>query len=91
MIDESPTAPLVIRMATPEDISQIDYLDSFSASPIRNIHREIEKDFGSIDPSTHEHTVIFLAEVDGAVAGKAELMLPPREVRETRCRSSQLS
>jgi ribosomal protein S18 acetylase RimI-like enzyme len=79
MMDESPTAPLVIRMATPEDIQQIDYLDSFSTSPTRNIHREIEKYFGSIDPSTHEHTVIFLAEVDGTVAGKAELMLPPRE------------
>ncbi len=80
MIDESPTAPLVIRIATPEDISDIDYLDSFSTSPTRRIHREIEKYFGSIDPSTHERTVIFLAEVDGTVAGKAELMLPPGEV-----------
>jgi ribosomal protein S18 acetylase RimI-like enzyme len=79
MIDESPTAPLVIRIATPEDIPNIDYLDSFSTSPTRRIHREIEKYFGSIDPSTHEHTVIFLAEVDGTVAGKAELMLPPGE------------
>lgn len=79
MIDESPTTPLVIRTATLEDIPSIDYLDSFSTSPTRNIHREIEKYFGSIDPSTHEHTVIFLAEVDGTVAGKAELMLPPAE------------
>lgn len=79
MIDESPTAPLVIRIATPEDIPNIDYLDSFSTSPTRRIHREIEKYFGSIDPSTHEHTVIFLAEVDSTVAGKAELMLPPRD------------
>ena len=80
MVDEMPTAPLGIRIATPEDIPNIDYLDSFSTSPTRRIHREIEKYFGSIDPSTHERTVIFLAEVDGAVAGKAELMLPPGEV-----------
>ena len=78
-MDETPTAPLVIRIATPEDISTIDYLDSFSASPTRHIHREIEKYFGSIDPSTHEHTVIFLAEVDSTLVGKAELMLPPSE------------
>lgn len=79
MIDDTPTASLGIRIATPEDIPNIDYLDSFSTSPTRRIHREIEKYFGSIDPSTHEHTVIFLAEVNGTVAGKAELMLPPRE------------
>src|SRR5437867_4496656 len=79
MMDETPTAPLVIRVATPEDIPTIDYLDSFSTSPTRNIHREIEKYFGSIDPSTHERTVIFLAEVDDTAAGKAELMLPARE------------
>src|SRR5437868_9935465 len=80
MVDEMPTAPLGIRIATPEDIPNIDYLDSFSTSPTRRIHREIEKYFGSIDPSTHERTVIFLAEVNGTVAGKAELMLPPTGV-----------
>src|SRR5215470_12354699 len=79
MSDETPTAPLVIRIATPEDIPNIDYLDSFSTSPTRNIHREIEKYFGSIDPSTHEHIMIFLAEVSGTVASKAELMLPASE------------
>jgi hypothetical protein len=47
MIDESPPAPLVIRMAAPEDIQQLDLLDSFSTSPSRNIHREMEKYFGS--------------------------------------------
>lgn len=83
MVDEMPTAPLVIRIATPEDIPNIDYLDSFSTSPTRRIHREIEKYFGSIDPSTHEHTVIFMAEVNDTVAGKAELMLPPREAAFT--------
>jgi ribosomal protein S18 acetylase RimI-like enzyme len=77
MSDETPTAPLVIRIATPEDIPNIDYLDSLSTSPTRNIHRELEKYFGSIDPSTHERTVIFFAEVNGTVAGKAELMLSP--------------
>ena len=79
MIDEQPTTALVIRPATPEDIAQIELLDSFSTSPTRNIHRDIEKYFGSVDPSTHEHTFIFLAEIAGAAAGKAELMLPPAE------------
>jgi len=77
MIDDRPTAPLVIRQATPEDIPLIEMLDSFSISPLRDIHREVEKYFGSVDPSTHERTLIFLAEVNGFTAGKAELMLPP--------------
>ncbi len=71
--------PLVIRLATPEDIALIERLDSFSTSPIRNIPREMEKYFGSVDPSTHERTLIFIAEVAGVAAGKAELMLPPPE------------
>ena len=61
MIDE-PTTPLVIRLATPEDIGTIEQLDSFSTSPTRNIPRAMEKYFGSVDPSTHERTLIFLAE-----------------------------
>jgi len=77
MIDEVPTAPLVIRLATPDDIALIDMLDSFSDSPTRDIHRHVEKYFGSVDPSTHERTLIFLAELAGSVAAKAELMLPP--------------
>ena len=83
MIDEKPTTPLVVRIATPEDIPQIERLDSFSTSPTRYIHRAMEKYFGPIDPSTHEQIVIFLAEVAGVAAAKAELMLPPLEATET--------
>ena len=76
MLDELPTTSLVMRLATPDDIPLIELLDSFSTSPNRDIHRDMEKYFGSIDPSTHERTLIFLAEVDGNVAAKIELMLP---------------
>ncbi len=72
-------AALSFRFATPADIAVIELLDSFSGSPTRDIHREIEKYFGSVDPSTHEHTVIFLAEMAGRVVAKAELMLPPQD------------
>ena len=77
MIDEQPASSSIIRVATPEDIAKIEDLDSLSTSPTRNIHREMEKYFGSVDPTTHERTLIFLCEVDGEVAAKAELMLPP--------------
>src|SRR5438046_1492725 len=77
MIDEPFISPSVIRLATPEDIAHIEELDSLSTSPTRNIDREIEKYFGSVDPTTHERTLIFLCEVDGVGAAKAELMLPP--------------
>ena len=77
MIDEQSTSRSIIRMATPEDIAQIEELDSLSTSPTRTIHREMEKYFGSVDPTTHERTLIFLCEVDCVVAAKAELMLPP--------------
>lgn len=80
MIDE-PTTPLVIRLATPEDIGTIEQLDSFSTSPTRHIPRAMEKYFGSVDPSTHERTLIFLAEVAGVPLAKAELMLPPTDIR----------
>lgn len=79
MTDEQPTKELVIRLATPEDIALIETLDSFSASPTRDIHRDVEKYFGSIDPSTHEQNLIFIVEVAGVPAGKAELMLPPAQ------------
>jgi len=79
MIDENPTKALVIRLATPEDITTIEQLDSFSSSPTRDIHREMEKYFGSIDPSTHEHTYIFLVEINHVPCAKAELMLPPAD------------
>jgi len=77
MIDELPTTPLAIRLANPEDIELIEELDTFSTSPTRHISREMQKYFGSVDPSTHERTLIFLAAVDGIVAAKAELMVPP--------------
>src|SRR6266853_13239 len=77
MIDEQPTSRSIIRMATPEDIAQIEELDSLSTSPTRSIHREMEKYFGSVDPTTHERTLIFLCEIGSVVAAKAELMLPP--------------
>jgi ribosomal protein S18 acetylase RimI-like enzyme len=83
MIDENPTKALVIRLATPEDITQIEQLDSFSTSPTRDIHRDMEKYFGSIDPSTHEHTDIFLVEINGIPCAKAELMLPPADSKQT--------
>lgn len=73
----SVTAPS-FRFATPADIALIEHLDSFSASPTRDIHREMEKYFGSVDPSTHEHTLIFLADIAERTVGKAELMLPPQ-------------
>ena len=77
MIDKSSTSQSVIRLATPEDIGLIQELDSLNTSPTRDIPREMEKYFGSVDPTTHERTLIFLSEVDGVVTGKAELMLPP--------------
>lgn len=79
MSDETLAASPVIRLATPEDVQIIDELDRLSVSPTRNIHREMEKYFGSVDPSTHERTLIFLAEVGERVAGKAELLLAPAD------------
>ncbi len=76
MLEKSSMPALVIRLAVPEDIETINALDSFSNSPTRDIHRDIEKYFGSVDPSIHEHTFIFLAEIEGIPAAKAELMLP---------------
>ena len=60
MDNQQSTTALAVRLATPEDIPLIEMLDSFSESPTRNIHRDVEKYFGSVDPSTHEHTFIFL-------------------------------
>lgn len=74
-----PIVTPTFRFATPEDIILINELDSFSDSPTRDIHREMEKYFGSVDPSTHEHTLIFLAEIARTTVAKAELMLAPME------------
>ncbi|HET8910539.1 MAG TPA: GNAT family N-acetyltransferase [Ktedonobacteraceae bacterium] len=79
MIDESSNALVMIRVATLADIETIEKLDNYSSSPTRDIHREMEKYFGSVDPSTHEQTIIFLAEINNTVVGKAELMVPPTE------------
>src|SRR6266571_9560470 len=77
MLDERSTPALTIRLATSADLAHIERLDSFSTSPTRDIHRDMEKYFGSVDPSVHEQTLIFLAEIEQAPIGKAELMLPP--------------
>ena len=69
---------LVIRQATVDDIAVIEALDHYSASPLRNIHQDLQKYFGSLDPSMHERNVIFLAELDAAIVGKAELVLAPK-------------
>lgn len=76
---KNPLAAPLFRFATADDIALITELDRFSTSPTRDIHREMEKYFGSVDPSTHERTLIFLAEVAEQVVAKAELMLPPQE------------
>jgi ribosomal protein S18 acetylase RimI-like enzyme len=73
--DEAPSPPL-IRLAEPADIPLIEALDRLSNSPTRDIHRDMEKYFGSVDPSTHERTLIFLVQLDTSIAGKAELMVP---------------
>lgn len=79
--DKSPSLTVpTFRFATVDDIAVINELDSFSSSPTRDIHREIEKYFGSVDPSTHEYTLIFLAEIEHRTIAKAELMLPPKDV-----------
>lgn len=83
MTEELPTTALVIRLATEEDIGQIEQLDSFSTSPTRNIHQAIEQYFGSVDPSTHPRTLIFLAEIAGVAVAKAELMLPLPELPDS--------
>ncbi len=77
--DAHPAAHPLIRLATPQDIPAIEDLDRLSVSPTRDIHRAIEKYFGSVDPSTHERTLIFLAQVGESIVGKAELMTPPSQ------------
>jgi ribosomal protein S18 acetylase RimI-like enzyme len=71
------TMGLVIRRATIDDLAAIEALDRYSTSPFRNIHRDVQKYFGSLDPSMHEYNLIFLAEVDAVLVGKAELVLAP--------------
>ncbi len=76
------------RIATSEDIACVNWLDTFSSSPHRALHREVEKYFGSVDPSIHERNIIFFAELNDTVAAqlpfraiaKAELLLAPSDV-----------
>ncbi len=79
MLNESFITPLAIRIANADDLPDVERLDALSDSPTRNIHRDMEKYFGSIDPSTHERTIIFLGEQHDVVVAKAELMLPAQE------------
>jgi len=79
MLNESSITPLAIRIANSDDLPHVERLDALSTSPTRTIHRDMEKYFGSIDPSTHERTVIFLGEKLHVVVAKAELMLPAHE------------
>lgn len=73
-----PISAPTFRFATAADIALISELDSFSGSPTRDIHRDVEKYFGSVDPSTHELTLILLAEVGQRAVGKAEMLLAPQ-------------
>ena len=74
-----------IRLAQSEDVPAIEWLDTFGTSPHRNISRQVDRYFGSVDPSVHERNLIFLAELRPEVAtdlphrllGKAELLLAP--------------
>lgn len=77
MAESDPTMAFVIRQATIDDIPAIEALDRAGSSPLRNIHQDLQKYFGSLDPTMHEHNLIFLAEVKGLAVGKAELVLAP--------------
>src|SRR5260370_34222839 len=79
MIDDLPAESLLIRLATGADIATFEELDSFSTSPTRNLRQEIEEYFGSVDPSTHGRTLIFLTAIAGNTAAEPELMVPPTE------------
>ncbi len=80
-------AVFMIRLADQGDVPAIDWLDTFGTSPHRNINRGVANYFGSVDPSTHERNVIFLAalspdqptDLPYRVAGKAELLLAPQD------------
>jgi ribosomal protein S18 acetylase RimI-like enzyme len=79
--------PCQIRLAQAEDISAIEWLDTFGTSPHRDINRHVEQYFGSVDPSIHERNLIFLAELRPDLIsdlpyraiGKAEMLLSPSD------------
>ncbi len=78
-------APFTLRLAQVDDIAAIEWLDTFGTSPHRAISRDVDKYFGSVDPSVHERNLIFLAELAPEavstapfrIVGKAELLLAP--------------
>jgi ribosomal protein S18 acetylase RimI-like enzyme len=80
MADQELTTGFVIRRADIDDIPAIEALDRFSTSSFREIHHDLEKYFGSLDPSQHERNLIFLALVETTLVGKAELVLAPASV-----------
>lgn len=80
MAERDLTTGLVIRQATVDDIPAIEALDAYSTSPLRHIHQDLQKYFGSLDPSLHERNLIFLAEAETEPVGKAELVLAPGTV-----------
>lgn len=77
--------PFTIRLAEIADLPAIEWLDTFGTSPHRDISRQVDRYFGSVDPSVHERNLIFLAELLPAIAthlpypviGKVELLLAP--------------
>jgi ribosomal protein S18 acetylase RimI-like enzyme len=85
MIMSTDQAPFSIRLATPDDLAIIEWLDTFGTSPQRNISRAMAQYFGSVDPSIHERNLIYLAEVSPEAAhdlpyravGKVEVLLAP--------------
>ncbi len=76
---------ITMRLADANDLAAIEWIDAFGTSPHRAISRQMDRYFGSVDPSIHEHNVIFLAEVPPdamddrpfPVVGKVELLLAP--------------
>ncbi len=84
-----PTPTFTIRVADVDDVPAIDWLDTFGSSPTRDIHRMVSQYFGSVDPTVHEHNIIYLAEMAGPeptdlpfrAVGKAELLLAPSAVQ----------
>jgi GNAT superfamily N-acetyltransferase len=84
-LTQSQPAAISIRLAEPADIEAIEWLDAFGTSPHRDISRQMDRYFGSVDPSIHERNVIFLAEAASEapddrpfpIVGKAELLLAP--------------
>ncbi|HEY7125709.1 MAG TPA: GNAT family N-acetyltransferase [Ktedonobacterales bacterium] len=78
MAGNDPAKALVIRLAEVEDIPAIEALDQYGNSPLRAIHQDLQKYFGSLDPSMHERNTILLACIGSEAVGKAELVLAPR-------------